>query len=188
MQLPAKDREKLQKMLRIGAEQAASTLNAMLRSPVELSMPEISLLRRHELTKLDIEEGEQTSSIVSLGFKSNLSGTALLVLPQESATRLVEILVGGRSINTAEKVIHIAAITEVGNILLSGLLGAVANELHRNLVYTSTPTYVEDRLLHLLQRDLADPEALLVLAHAQMQTPGLQIQGTAVLLFHEVLF
>ncbi len=188
MQLSSQQLEQLQVILHAGVKKAGDVLNTMLRSPVELSMPDIQVVQHQQLAQLHMLSAQEKLDMVSLGFKSKLSGLAVLAFAPDSASRMVEILTGRRAMNPNEPAIRIAAITEVGNILLSAVLGSIANTLQHNLLYTTTPTYIEERLAHVLQADLSDPDATLVFAQTGLQTPDLHIQGTVILLFHAVLF
>lgn len=184
MQLSPEQFQQFQTILHIGAKKAGDALNAMLRSPVELSMPTIQVVPHHQLAQLEILNEPEPLEMVSLGFKSHWSGIAALAFTPDSALRLVDILAGGRAMNAEDTAIRIAAITEVGNILLSTLLGSMANELQQNLLYTSTPIYANDALVNVLQADLDVPDAMLLFAHTGLQTPKLHIQGTVILLLH----
>jgi len=181
--MPFSAEQQLQPLLYIGFKQAARALNTLLRSPVEFSSPKVQILPYHELVNVKLSAGLETQAMVSLNFKSHLSGTAVLGFEAENAKRLVKILTAERGINN--EAMHIAAITEVGNIVLSALLGSMANEWQDHLTYTSTPMYVEGALAKFLCIEAKASKAEWGLAYAALQASDLPVQATIGVLFHQ---
>ncbi len=177
------DLQSLHSTLNQAMHKAAESLNTLLRTSVDVSAPDIQLVQADELERLETLL-QQQQAMVHLGFSSMVSGTSVLAFQTDSATRLVKQLAHAPSMNPDEPMIRTAVLTEVGNILLSAVLGDMANQWQRHLLYTCVPTYVEDRLAHVLQQDLNDPHAQIILAHTHLHAPELDINGLLLLLCH----
>jgi len=133
----------LREMINIGIGRAAGVLNAMLRSHVSLQVPVVEIISMSELEQKAQEFGKHVFSAVRLGFKGPLSGNASLVFPAESAAKLVILLTEDETGSPDLDSIRIGTLTEVGNIILNGVMGVIGNEIQQHIYY-SVPTYMEN--------------------------------------------
>lgn len=176
----------LREMINIGVGRAAATLNEMLNKHVTLSVPHVNIIKQADLDDelSDLQAKSQTLSAVRLGFKGNFSGLASIVFPPDSAAKLVNILTDSNPDSDQDMdAIRIGTLSEVGNIVLNGVIGTLSNMMSLRLSY-SLPSYVEDRLQVLLRLRLAAPVAEPVLiARANFTVEELHIQGVIYLVF-----
>jgi chemotaxis protein CheC len=143
MQLLPSQIDSLKEMVNIGVGHAAGVLNAMLNSRVRLNVPLVELMSYEALqSKIQSMEHGDLSS-VRLGFKGPFSGNASLILPAEGAVKLVSILTGVESGSSALNETQMGTLTEVGNIVLNGVMGAIGNELKLHVFY-SVPIYLNN--------------------------------------------
>jgi len=146
MKLSTRQLDALQELVNIGIGQAAGVLNDMIDSPIRLQIPYLQIL-----TPIDVEEeleqhlnGEQIAA-VQLKFTGSFGGIAQLVFPTNSAALLVTMLTGEEGTHDLDSV-KIGTLSEVGNIVINGVMGAISNVLQQRLNY-SIPTIAKGRFL-----------------------------------------
>ena len=175
----------LSELINIGVGHAAATLNQMVGSPIRLRVPTIKVLRLSGLA-VELRQGpDDLLSFVRQPFAGFIKGTAALVFPPESAARLVASLTGERMGSPDLDSVRSGTLSEVGNIVINGVMGTLANILHVRLTY-GLPTYLDDSITHLFGPSNGQGDPMVVLAHTHFVIEDLDIQGT-ILLICEVL-
>ncbi|HAG82857.1 MAG TPA: chemotaxis protein CheC [Cyanobacteria bacterium UBA12227] len=183
MKLTIDQIDALKELINIGVGQAAGMLNEMIEFPIRLQIPEIRLLSPLELqNELKERMGKDPLSAVQLGFSGSFTGSAQLVFPTESAATLVSVLTGETLESPDLDSIKISTISEVGNIVVNGVMGSIGNVLNRPLDY-AVPTYAEEKIEHLLPISQSHDDATVLLAQAHFNIEELQVQGDIVLFF-----
>ena len=89
------------------------------------------------------ESGEEWLSMVSLNFSGGTDGVAMLAFPLESAAKLVSIvsIVTERDLMSCDiDSLKEGALTEIGNIIMNGVMGSFANILKLRLTMAYQPT------------------------------------------------
>jgi chemotaxis protein CheC len=143
MQLLPSQIDALKEMVNIGVGHAAGVLNAMLNSRVQLHVPVVEMMSYTELQAKIQSMSHADLSSVRLGFKGPFSGNASIVFAAESAVKLVSILTGYDPDSGDLNEMRESTLTEVGNIVLNGVMGAIGNELKLHVFY-SLPIYLEN--------------------------------------------
>lgn len=182
MDLTADQIDVLKELINIGVGKAAGVLNMMLQSHVRLQVPFIEILSPLELEQKVQKLGAETLSIVQLAFKGSFSGVASLVFPTESAAKLVTVLTNDGMESSDLDEIRIGALTEVGNIVLNGVMGVVGNELRRHIRF-AVPTYIENSIETLLLTGESGLSGTAIWAQARFTIEQYQIDGDVILLF-----
>lgn len=177
----------LTELINIGVGRAAGMLNQIIEAHVYLQVPSIKIFSYARLEQILNYVAATSLSVVRLVFKGSFSGTALLAFPPESASNLVNLLTGEESDISDLDSIRVGALTEVGNIVLNGVMGSMSNILHERLMY-SIPVYIEDTIDHLLREDNLGADSAIILAETALHIEKLRIQGNIVLLFRVDLF
>ncbi|MFC1975106.1 chemotaxis protein CheC [Chloroflexota bacterium] len=172
----------LKELINIGVGRAAGMLNDMLQSRVQLQVPYVKIFSPLTLQEEMGELGSEKLSTVRLSFKGPFSGIASLVFPPDSAGKLVDILTGEEPVTPDLDSIRIGTLTEVGNIILNGVMGSIGNVLEKHINY-SVPTYMENNIESLLLTDGLDANTTILLAHTRFTIEQLQIEGDIILLF-----
>lgn len=173
----------LQELINIGVGRAAGTLNDMVNSHIHLQVPLTEVLSLHSVQqRLKARLHGDTISSVRLSFHGSFAGTAQLVFPTESASLLISTLTG-EGIGTPDlDSVKIGTLSEVGNIVLNGVMGSISNVLHQHLDY-SIPLYLEDDIEHLLTVDNFESDVTVIFAQARFKIEQLQITGDIILIF-----
>ena len=170
----------LRDMVNMGLGRAASSLNLMLHTPIELDVPSISLLNPED----SYPDGrESLLASVRIGFEGPFTGTAVLAFHPDSAVRLVASLIGQSPPPLTLTAVMSETLTEVGNILINCIIGSIGNILDRPFQYM-LPEYLEGTLEELLRPPpSASGDHTILLVVTRFQTSQLHIEGHMYLLF-----
>ncbi|EGK86552.1 MULTISPECIES: hypothetical protein [Microcoleus] len=184
MKLSTRQLDALQELVNIGIGQAAGVLNDMIDSPIRLQIPYLQIL-----TPIDVEEeleqhlnGEQIAA-VQLKFTGSFGGIAQLVFPTNSAALLVTMLTGEEVGTHDLDSVKIGTLSEVGNIVINGVMGAISNVLQQRLNY-SIPTYSEGTIANLLISGGLATDTVVLLAQTSFMIERLHIEGDIILIFN----
>ena len=173
----------LKELINIGVGRAAATLNAMIQVHIQLQVPFIKIVALSALEEMT-DLGNEQLAAVRLAFQGPFSGTAALVFPTESAAHLVGVLTGEEADSPDLDAVRVGTLTEVGNIVLNGVMGSMGNVLERRIDYV-VPSYMEATITNLLTAHETDPDVTVLLAQTRFTIEQLHIHGD-VMLFFEV--
>ncbi|RUT01065.1 chemotaxis protein CheC [Dulcicalothrix desertica PCC 7102] len=173
----------LQELINIGVGRAAGMLNQMLESRIVLEIPVVSILTLSQIqTELEKRFDGDSLAAVKLNFTGSFSGKANLVFPTDSAATLVSLLTGEEVGSPDLDSVKIGTLSEVGNIVINGIMGSISNVLNQHLNY-AIPIYMEDCIKHVLSLEYASEETIFLLAQARFAIKTLEIIGDIVLIF-----
>ncbi|MHC5729808.1 MAG: chemotaxis protein CheX, partial [Nostoc sp.] len=119
---------------------------------------------------------------VRLGFTGSFSGAAGLIFPTDSASSLVAVLTGEEPGSADLDAVKIGTLSEIGNIVINGVMGSLSNVLKQHVNYT-LPFYLEDTIENLLLSTY-ESDSKILLAQARFVIEQLEIIGDIILIFH----
>jgi chemotaxis protein CheC len=180
--LTAEQLDALSEFVNVGVGRAASALNDLVSSHVELSVPQVQVLTIEELPRAMGGMEQEPVSSVQMAFHGSLDGSAFLIFPQPSALKLVTLLTGDESRPDDLDGIRSGTLTEVGNILINSVVGTLSNVLGRPLQY-SLPVYAEEPVVGLLAAHRQERRPLILLAKTSFVIRQMQIEGNLLLIF-----
>jgi len=187
MELSEDQRDALKEIINIGVGRAAATLNELLSSHIVLQVPSINVLKHKDFLR-EIESGEpEKLSAVQLKFQGNLAGIALIAFPPDMAANLVAVVTEDDFDVIDFDSVRIATLSEIGNVVLSGVMGAFGNLLKERLDY-SLPKYREDNIEKMLLSVEKNPDDLIIVMQAHFSTEKHQIEGDIMILFEVISF
>jgi chemotaxis protein CheC len=176
----------LAEVVNIGVGHAASALNDLTGLHVELTVPEVDVVTVSALAKAFGRLVEDAVSSVQMGFRGGLDGCAFLVFPPSSAAKLASLVTGEPASGTSVGM-HSGTLTEIGNILINSVVGAIANLLDLPLRY-SLPVYAEERVMDLLAAHRSESVPVVLVAKARFEIRQSQVEGSLLLLFEMTSF
>lgn len=182
MNLTHDQADTLGELINIGVGRAAGMLNEMTDAYVRLEVPLVRAVSVVEFKKGMEREGVDRLAAVRLGFDGPFFGTADLVFPPESATKLVALLTGEEPGTLELESVKAGTLNELGNIVISGVMGSMGNLLEQQIDY-SLPNYMEDTIDHVLTSAGADTARPILLARTRFMIEQFKIQGEVILLF-----
>lgn len=183
MNLTVEHLDVLQELINIGVGRAAGVLNEMIGCHISLQVPSINIISPWELHH-ELEERIQGEQVVAvrLGFTGSFTGTAQMVFPADSASMLVALLTGEEVGTPDLDSVKIGTLSEVGNIVINGVMGSISNVLQQRLDY-SLPTYIEGSVDNLLPLPDFAANGTVLVAQTHFTIEQLQISGDFILLF-----
>lgn len=171
----------LKELINVGVGRAAASLSELIGLRIELSVPEI-------WTSCDCREisgalTERAAMVVWQEFSGDLCGRAALAFPEASGLSLAALL-AGNDVAASELDMELSGVLlEVGNILLNGIMGTIANEAHNNLQYMLPVLQCGgDALSRVLQSDSYEAMELLI-ADVRFRVQERAIYGSIVIGF-----
>jgi chemotaxis protein CheC len=184
--LSDQQRTDLAEVVNIGVGHAAAALDDLTGLHVELTVPEVDVVSVPALARALGGLVEEAVSSVQMAFRGGLEGCAFLVFPPSSAAKLAS-LVTGEPAGAASVSRHSGTLTEIGNILINSVVGAIANLLDLPLRY-SLPVYAEERMRDLLAAHHAENDPVVLVAKARFEIRQSQVEGSLLLLFEMTSF
>lgn len=173
----------ISELVNVGVGRAAASLATMVKERIELSVPRVMTIPYHQLGAqlgLQRELGQEAPiSIVQQPFGGKVGGKASILFPLSSARKLVALLTDGALSGEELDLEMEAALTEVGNILINGVVGTIGNMTGLDITF-QLPEYLQCTSGE-LERTFLDRD--LLLAVVLITISGLEIKGHLVLLF-----
>ena len=130
MELTTAQQDGLVEVINIGFGRAAASLSKLTGQRVQLEVPQITMCPVEELSnRLRPMIRSDVASVHQI-FSGSVVGDALLVIDQQSAAILKELLTSEPAMPLEIDASAREVVTEVGNILLNTCLGTFGNLLH----------------------------------------------------------
>jgi chemotaxis protein CheC len=170
----------LKEFVNIGVGKSANILNNMLDAHITLNVPRVQNIFNSELSSVFPYTDENLSSI-QLDIQGAFAGNAALIFSPDSAHNLVSILTEVDIDSDEIEEIKEETLTEIGNILINGVMGAVANSIQQNLEY-APPKYKEATLNNLLSLISSDEKKLMIDTHFEVTKHN--IKGNIIILLN----
>ncbi|MBO4521579.1 MAG: chemotaxis protein CheC [Methanomicrobium sp.] len=128
MELNAKQLDAMRELGNIGASHAATSLSTMLMCQIDMTVPEAMVV---DIADIGDYFGDEISALVvfEINGEINPGGYVVLHMPQASAIRLTNTMLGSTDENREFNEMDESALLEVGNIMVSQFLDATATLL-----------------------------------------------------------
>jgi chemotaxis protein CheC len=130
MNLSELELDALAEVFNLGVGQAANALSQISGEMVALSVPRVELVTRATLAEKIVSNGCKRLCAVRQGFSGVMETDAVLMFPVDQSLLLVQMMVGGDIPLEQLGEMEQDALAEVGNILLNGIVGSIADVLH----------------------------------------------------------
>jgi len=167
----------LQELINIGVGRAAGMLNQMVKTHIQLQVPVLRVLTPVQLTELYATRSNSVFSAVQLKFSGEFAGVSALIFPPESASKLVSVVLGMEAI-PEDAHMRSGTLQEVGNIVLNGVMGSIANILKEPLRF-SPPDYIEADIADIVGRG----NGMILVARTQFSMKDHLIEGEVIIIF-----
>ncbi len=141
----------LKELGNMGAGHAATSLSQLLGRYIDMSVPEVKIIKTENLDReINVTEfvGGTLASLQDM--EGDEVGYLYVVFPKDSSLKLVKMLVGTDNLGELE----ISALMEVGNILASSFCNAIADFLNITLI-PSPPNFAMDVILVVIDSVIA---------------------------------
>ena len=158
----------------------------MVGHKIHLSVPVVEVIDEETLRKKWLETHSKPISSVLMDFDGSFSGNAALVFPPDSASILVSALTDESPMAGEMDALRMGTLTEVGNILINGVIGSIGNSLDASMGF-SLPTYIEGQAADLINHAQYQNTTVLV-ANTTFAIDELKVKGEFILFFELASF
>ena len=136
MHLTQDHKDVLDEMVNVGVGRAAASLNAMVGYPVDLQVPYVDVVPSSDIgSALELPNSENLNAIEQQ-FDGSFKGLASIIFPHDSAKNIVALLLGEEDTSLCDFDAECeATLSEVGNILINGILGSMGNMTDQTIHY-----------------------------------------------------
>lgn len=177
----------LTEIVNIGVGRGAASLHSLVDKPIDLRVPNVRLCSLTELnTELGLGDEPVDTSVVQ-GFDGAIAGRALLAFPRKSGVALAKLVAEDETEQNELEFDLAEILEEIGNIVLNGVLGSLANVLTDDFRY-SVPELYMGSASQALARDVSAPEigseSMCLLADTRFGLSDSQITGSLLLAFN----
>ena len=159
----------------IGVGYAADSLSQMVKEPVILTIPELSLACGKTVIVDRALPHAKEYSMVSQQFSGDLNAEAVIMFPVDKSLELVRLMVGEEIPAEEMNAMEQETLTEIGNILLNSCISTISNTIGSQF-QCSMPRYLSGNMNNLFPDHLNDDDCLLTL-NIDLLVESKQIHG-----------
>ncbi|OPY12539.1 MAG: CheY-P phosphatase CheC [Syntrophus sp. PtaB.Bin138] len=156
----------LQEVINIGIGKSAGILNEMIDAHITLQVPHLRIFSKQELVQEMEDLTQRYFGAVKMGFHGSFKGIASLLFPRKSAAKLVNVMTGEYPMTNDLDSIRIGTLTEIGNIIINGIMGTISNLLKKPLKFFM-PAYAEGSFCTMLLQDFTAASSTVLLAQTR---------------------
>lgn len=159
-------RDALKELGNIGAGNAATALSQLLGKDIELNVPDVTIIPIEKVNE-EIAKPQQIIAAVYLRIYGEIQARALLIIPHDKIFYVIDLLTKKKLGTTKEfGETEQSAIKEIGNIIISSYLNALAKFIGLNSVPSVPALAVDmaDAIIQTIAAELAEvgPDAFLI--------------------------
>ncbi len=172
----------LTEFVNIGVGRAANTLNELTGMYISLSIPNITLVDLDGLTDFTKNFGDRPVAAVLQEFSGEYGGRAGLIIPEESALKLVGAVTGEPPVSSILDALQGETLSEVGNIVINAMIGSISNALGASRLQFELAEYYKDQADRAL-KPLYAVGSIVLIARIHFNIQELAIDGHILLTF-----
>lgn len=170
----------IQELINIGVGNSAAMLAQLTHAPIKLFVPDVRIIRLSDLSKEPDLITKQQMASVYLEFSGEFSGRTALMIPQESAANLVNLILQDSYEAEELDAVMVDTLKEVANIIVNGVMGSISNVFSEHLTY-SIPTYHLTSILTIIEQSGWKDEKEIILANTMFQLQDSNIVGKIIM-------
>lgn len=184
MTLSKEQRDGLTELINVGVGNGANALNSLVEVPVELHVPFLDLLTTDQVGQVLDKLARDKFLAVILPYKGQFSGSACLVFPADYVANLVTALNGENTGGEDPNELREMTLTEVGNIVLNGVMGTIGNVLKQPVTF-SIPKCVKGDTKEVLDLCAVGSKGAALVARTRFSIKKLCLGIDIILFFNE---
>ncbi len=180
--LSDKQKDAITEIVNIGVGKGSATLSQMLDEQILLNVPYVNLISFDEVLDELGHLGEDMVNAVELKFYGEYQGMANVILSTDSANHLVSVLTREPIESDSISNLKEGVITEVGNIILNGVMGSFGNILNTALDYHIPKTF-EGNIEELYQNLDKNLFKQILICRTDFSIEGKNIKGEILIMY-----
>ncbi len=165
MLITENQRDALNEIVNIGFGRAANALSILVGQRIILLTPQVSVFPINSLEKaLQMLENREMTTVHQV-FSGKLSGDIMLLMDTANASKLVDMLAGGKGESHPITQSDRESLVELGNIILNSFIGSFGNLLNIRITFTVPHLQIESvkQMLRTMQVDQREVEYALII-------------------------
>lgn len=184
MELIEQKQDLLKEIVNIGVGRAAGILNDMIDMEIELEVPIVLIESLLYFREGLIKNKNIEVSKVNLVFKKGLEGFSEIIFSKESATKITGILTGEEEGSPDLEIATEGTISELGNIMLNGVMGSFSNMLDIELEY-DVPVYNVEKAHNIYSQVEAMNVSLVLVCKTKFSINKINFDGQIIVVIRE---
>ena len=180
-ELSQEQSDTLGEIFNLGVGHAAKVLSEMTDKWIDLNVPAVHVLDSTEVKKKLLKKGEDTVSI-EMDFSGAVSGASVLMFDRNSAIKLASLLLEEEIDKNAPDGEWSETTSEVGNIVVNSVIGALANSIEEELDY-SPPIYSNSQPAQIVDKTHEGEDGLVIVAEAELKIKESSIFAEVLIVF-----
>jgi chemotaxis protein CheC len=187
MRLTNDQLDSLTELINIGVGEAASSLSELVAERIDLRVPFVTVCSsRDAVATLRDRQADRLDTSIVQEFQGAISGRALLAFPRVCSLKLGQILTSVPDVPETIDLELGGMLSEVGNIVLNGVMGTISNLIGDRLDYSLSRLVVATDVTELIVDDsLVGPrDPAVLIADARFDIDRRNISGSLLIVFH----
>jgi chemotaxis protein CheC len=180
--LSAQQLDTLNELVNIGVGRAANTLYELTDMHILISIPNITFVDIEHIDELSRSFGNRPVAVILQQFSGEYGGRAGLIIPEESAIKLVTAITGETPLSNTLDALQGETLSEIGNIVINAMIGSISNVLGTHRLHFELAEYYKDEAINALKPLYAAGHFVLI-ARINFNIRELQIEGYILLTF-----
>ncbi|MDH5602724.1 MAG: chemotaxis protein CheC [Cyclobacteriaceae bacterium] len=172
-------------IVNIGTGKASSSLSEVLNSKIDLRVP-IVKIDKYEDIKRSVEVRKITYDKIILKFDGGIQGASGLVFMKPTSEKLVKVLMDTDASSDNFEEMKKEIISEMGNLILNGVVGSISNILETKVHYEVPYYYESGRIIDTSL--VSDDSSLIMLCIATMRVKSYSFEFDLILVFNDSSF
>lgn len=179
----------IRELLDVGVSRAVESLGDLCGVPIQYTTPQVLQGQPDQVRQLFPAGHATRDKLVVLDFGGGLGGLGVLALPLDSCDTLTTLLGEQLQRFGAVELDPDALLAEIGNVLLNGLVGAIANALSISIVAPVPEVVNNQSLAAILASHWSvekNPDQAVFLSVTPFHADEIEVGGALVVLFDPV--
>lgn len=183
MTAPNRITDTLIELINIGAGKAASSLNALFGTHINLKVPSVKLLTKNDNWSTFLDSNSD-NLFVMMDFSGEITGKSVLAYDLTKIGPLLKTIANSTSSEDTD-FFRISVLTEVSNIVINAMVGSISNMVHTQVVYSIPQIYTSMQISSILP---SVPVSFSIEAVTTFNFEKFDFTASAIVLFTDNLF
>ncbi len=176
LELSELEKDAITEAFNMGMGQAGNSLSKMVNHEVELSAPLVEFTTKQRAATLICKGKGDSITGVCEKFTGPIYGDAMLLFPEDQSLALVQLVLGDEVPKELLSEMEQEALTEVGNIILTGCLSSLA-DIIRKEVESDIPSLVKGTVNEILDVDHESEDEIIIVLNMNFTIKNKEIEG-----------
>lgn len=141
--------------------EAAAVFSQLVQEEIELSVPTVELVSRHDLVeRLEAMGGSAGSRLCSITQQFDASESfhtdTMLIFPESGSLEIVRRMLGEQATAEAISELEQDALAEIGNIIINGCMSSISNLFRKEIIGTLPEVVINESRALIMEHCTAD--------------------------------